>query len=119
MEGNFKNQKEALAMAIDMEKEGRSFYLKTAEKATDKMTKDVFTFLASEELKHIDAIKVFYDGEIAGKPTDFDKMLRFPVSIFAPAQSGVKLFPGALTREFHIAFPHTGYPCGGGEDSPV
>ena len=75
MEGKFKNQKEALAMAIDMEKEGRSFYLKTAEKATDKMTRDVFKFLADEESKHIEAIKIFYDGEIAGKPTDFDKVL--------------------------------------------
>jgi rubrerythrin len=75
MEGKFTNQKEALAMAIDMEKEGHSFYIKTAEKATDKMTKQVFDFLANEELKHIESIKTFYDAEIAGKKTDFDKLL--------------------------------------------
>lgn len=83
MEGNFKNQKEALAMAIDMEKEGRGFYLKTADKTRDKMTRDVFTFLAGEELKHIEAIQTFYDAEIAGKKTDFDRVLagRTPESV--------------------------------------
>ena len=72
---SFKNQKEALSMAIDMEKEGRSFYLKTAERATDSMTKQVFEFLANEESKHIEAIKGFYEAEIAGRQTDFDSML--------------------------------------------
>jgi rubrerythrin len=75
MEGKFTTQKEALSMAIDMEKEGQSFYLKTAKKATDKMTRQVFEFLAGEELKHIEAIKTFYDAEIAGKKSDFDKIL--------------------------------------------
>ncbi len=75
MESNFKDQKEALQMAIEMEKEGQSFYKKTAQKASDKMTRQVFDFLANEELKHIEAIKTFYDAEIAGKTTDFEKIL--------------------------------------------
>lgn len=75
MEAKFTNQKEALSMAIEMEKEGRSFYLKTVDKATDQMTKEVFEFLAGEELKHIEAIKTFYDDEIAGQKTDFEKVL--------------------------------------------
>jgi rubrerythrin len=75
MEGKFTNQKEALAMAIEMEKEGHDFYQKTAKKAADKMTRQVFDFLANEEMKHIESIKTFYDAEIAGKKTDFNKML--------------------------------------------
>lgn len=74
MESNFKDQKEALQMAIEMEKEGQSFYKKTAEKTSDKMTRQVFEFLANEELKHIEAIKIFYDAEISGKITDFEKV---------------------------------------------
>ena len=74
MESNFKDQKEALQMAIEMEKEGQGFYKKTAEKTSDKMTRQVFEFLANEELKHIEAIKIFYDSEISGKTTDFEKV---------------------------------------------
>ena len=73
MTKSFDNQKEALATAIEMEKEGQSFYKKTVEKASDKMTRDVFEFLSNEELKHIEMIKQFYEAEIAGEKTDFDK----------------------------------------------
>ena len=75
MNTDFKNQQEALSMAIEMEKEGRDFYLKTADKSADQMTREVFEFLANEELKHIEAIKTFYDNEIAGEKTDIDKVL--------------------------------------------
>ena len=70
MANKFKDQKEALALSIEMEKEGYSFYKKTAENAADEMTKDVFEFLAKEELKHIDAIKTYYDAEIANSKVD-------------------------------------------------
>ncbi|MCP4580605.1 MAG: ferritin family protein [candidate division Zixibacteria bacterium] len=72
---SFSSQKEALSMAIEMEKEGQSFYRKTADKASDKMTKQVFEFLAGEEMKHIEAIKNFYDSEIAGQSSDFNEIL--------------------------------------------
>jgi rubrerythrin len=72
MSEKFKNQKEALAMAIEMEKKGQEFYKMTAERASDKLTRSVFEFLANEELKHIEAIKNFYDAEIAGTKTDFN-----------------------------------------------
>lgn len=75
MTDKFKNQKEALVMSIEMEKEGYNFYKKTAETATDKMTKDVFEFLAGEELKHIEAIKKYYDAEIAKSTIDFDSFI--------------------------------------------
>ncbi|MBD3233856.1 MAG: hypothetical protein GF315_09050 [candidate division Zixibacteria bacterium] len=75
MTENIQNQKEALAASIEMENKGRDFYLKTAEKANDKLTKDVFNFLANEELKHIEAIKQFYDAEISGSKTDFEKVV--------------------------------------------
>lgn len=75
MRDNFKSQKEALAMAIEMEKEGQSFYEKTAARATDKLTQDVFKFLANEELNHIKAIEQFYKAEIAGSKTDFESAI--------------------------------------------
>jgi rubrerythrin len=75
MADQIKNQKEALAASIEMEKQGQAFYLKTAEKAKDKMTRDVFTFLSNEELKHIDSIKQFYEAEIAGKTVKFDAII--------------------------------------------
>ncbi len=75
MKANFKNEKEALSMAIEMEQEGRTFYLKTAEKTTDKMTKEVFEFLANEESKHIDAIKTFYDNVIAGTKSNYHEII--------------------------------------------
>ncbi len=70
------NQKEALAAAIEMEKQGKNFYESTAERTTNEMTRSVFRFLAEEETKHIAAIKSFYSAEIAGEETDFDSVIR-------------------------------------------
>lgn len=93
MKDDFKNQKEALAMAIEMEKEGQGFYEKTAGRAVDKLTRDVFKFLAGEELKHIDAIEKFYEAEIAGSKTNFDSIMGQKTPEAARAAIG-KLFKG-------------------------
>jgi rubrerythrin len=93
MADQIKNQKEALAASIEMEKQGQAFYLKTAEKTNDKMTKDVFTFLSNEELKHIDSIKKFYEAEMAGKSIDFDAIVNDPKNINAKKAIN-KLFSG-------------------------
>ena len=75
MEGNFQNQKEALAASIEMEKKGYDFYTKTAQKSPNKNTQEVFTWLANEELKHIEAIKRFYDNELSGDKSNFDEVI--------------------------------------------
>ena len=93
MADEFKDQKEALALAIEMENKGHGFYKQTAEKATDEMTKKVFEFLANEELKHITTIKRFYEAEIAGTTTDFKSVLGEETPEKAK-QAIVKLFEG-------------------------
>ncbi len=52
-------EKEALSAAIEMEKKGYDFFKKSAQDAGDKMAKEVFDFLAVEELNHIKAIEKF------------------------------------------------------------
>ena len=59
--------KQALSAAIEMEETGYSFYKETATKAKDPLARQVFDFLAGEEMHHIDAIKKFYDSYVTGK----------------------------------------------------
>jgi rubrerythrin len=83
MSDQVRNQKEALAAAIEMEKKGQTFYRATADKTKNQMTRDVFTFLSEEELKHIDAIKKFYQAELAGEDIDFDSIINDPKNVNA------------------------------------
>ena len=93
MPDQIRDQKEALAAAIEMEKQGQTFYKTTAGKTKDKMTKSVFEFLSNEELKHIDAIKVFYDAEMAGEDIDFGSIISDSKNVAAKKAIG-KLFRG-------------------------
>ena len=72
-------EKEALAAAIEMEKKGYNFFNETAENASDPMAKEVFKFLAAEELNHIKAIEQFnqqfLSGESAGADSAIDLMV--------------------------------------------
>ncbi len=88
-----KTEREALAASLEMEKEGYDFYLKTAEKSIDKMTKDVFSFLAAEELKHIESIKKFYEAEVSGEKVDFERMIG-DIDIKQAHEAIAKLFEG-------------------------
>ncbi|MBD3170293.1 MAG: hypothetical protein GF307_12480 [candidate division Zixibacteria bacterium] len=93
MEGNLQTQKEALAASIEMEKKGHEFYTRTAQKSPNKNTQEVFTWLANEELKHIEAIKKFHENELAGDKSNFDEI----VGSVDPKQARaaiVKLFDG-------------------------
>ena len=93
MDSKFTDQKEALAMAIEMEEKGHDFYQKTAAKAADNLTRGVFEFLAGEELKHIESIKVFYEAEMTGKTVDYDKVIKDSSSETAK-NAIIKLFAG-------------------------
>ena len=68
-------EKEALAAAIEMERKGYNFFNDTAEKATNQMAKDVFKFLAQEELNHIKAIENFNQQFLSGGAADADKFI--------------------------------------------
>ncbi len=50
----------ALKRAIEMEEEGKAFYLRSAKEATSDLAKKIFEQLAREEDKHIVAIRRIY-----------------------------------------------------------
>ena len=67
--------KEALAAAIEMEKKGQKFFSETAGKADEELAKEVFTFLAAEELNHIRAIEKFNEEYLAGEKIDVEHLI--------------------------------------------
>jgi rubrerythrin len=67
---------EPLRMAIQLEQEGRKFFLEAARSVQSKFAQQTFEFLAAEENKHIERIKEFYESieQPAGKePPAFDE----------------------------------------------
>lgn len=48
-----KDLEEAIALAVEREKEARAFYLEKAASAEDVKLKDLYTYLAGEEAKHL------------------------------------------------------------------
>ncbi|MEE9552848.1 MAG: ferritin family protein [candidate division Zixibacteria bacterium] len=69
-------EKETLSAAMEMEKKGYDFFNKSAGEAGDKMAKEVFDFLATEELNHIKAIEKFNDEFLSGRPGDVDSAIK-------------------------------------------
>ena len=51
--GNIFAASEVVSLGIEIEKNGRAFYLALAEQSANQKTKDVFMHLAAEEEKHI------------------------------------------------------------------
>jgi len=70
------NEKTALAAAIEMEKVGYEFFKKSAKEARDSLAREVFDFLAAEELNHIKAIEKFQKDYLAGKTIDADGAIK-------------------------------------------
>ena len=69
-------EEKALSAAIEMEEKGFSFFKDTAARAEDKFAKEVFEFLAGEELNHIKAIERFHDEYIKGNSSDPAGLIR-------------------------------------------
>lgn len=63
-------EKTAMKISLEQEEKGYQFYKETAEKTKDKATKDIFNYLAKEEIRHIDRIKKW--NESMAKEVDFD-----------------------------------------------
>ena len=68
-------EKEALSAAMEMEKKGYEFFKKSAAEAGDKMSIEVFDFLAIEELNHIKAIEKFNADFLSGGSGDVDSAI--------------------------------------------
>ncbi len=47
----------AIKTAIDFEKDGSNIYIEAAKATTDKLEKEIFTFLGNEEESHLQALK--------------------------------------------------------------
>jgi rubrerythrin len=71
---NIKNGfKSMLLSALEMEEKGYEFYKVQCAKSKNKIAKDMFLFLADNELFHIESIKKFYEGIKGGKDNfEFD-----------------------------------------------
>ena len=52
---------ETLQVALKLETEGKALFLQAASETKSKLAKQTFEFLAKEEDKHIENIKLFYD----------------------------------------------------------
>lgn len=83
--------KEALAASIEMEKKGHNFFSETARKADEELAKEVFTFLAAEELNHIKAIEKFNDDYLSGGKIDVENLIN-DLKLGRPRQSIDELF---------------------------
>jgi rubrerythrin len=111
----FKDELNALKLAIDNEKTIRTFYLKNAGKMKHEVAKKTFIFLADEELKHIDAINSFnksiHDGDepIIDSGTEdeavnavkefFSDTVKAAVEKAVASQSDLKAYEAGLTLE--------------------
>ena len=56
--------KEAIKTAIQMEKDGHSFYKKAAAQTSSEMGRAIFESLANDELVHLDVFKKLFDEKI-------------------------------------------------------
>lgn len=54
---------EAIAMAIDLEEEGRTYYLDKSSKMKNQAAISIYNFLAEEEKKHADYLRQYRDSK--------------------------------------------------------
>lgn len=61
---NVENVKDAIKTAIQMEKDGHSFYEKAAAETSSDMGRTIFKSLAADELLHLEVFKKLFDEKI-------------------------------------------------------
>lgn len=91
---------EVFQFAIRIEENGENFYRKIAGKSGDKEMKDIFTFLADEEVKHK---KIFKD--MVGKITQYEPSETYPGEYFQYLRSyaDTLVFPPDIEKELETA----------------
>jgi rubrerythrin len=82
---------DALARALDLEREGRALYLKCAEKTGDSAGKSMFTYLANEEKIHYDKIAQLYEHEDFKGYCEYVEATGLTSGIFDKKAKGVTL----------------------------
>ena len=85
--------KDALLRAIEMEKEGKQFYIESAQKVGSALAKKIFEELAAAEDKHIEVIRKIYDDLQADRP------LRRWVTEIGPSGKIEKVFKEGLVKK--------------------
>ena len=58
------NVKEAIKTAIQMEKDGYSFYQKAAAQTSSNMGREIFESIAKDELQHLDVFEKMFKDEV-------------------------------------------------------
>ena len=59
------DKKDAIKTAIQMEKDGHSFYIKAAAQTTSETGKKFFESLASDELQHLDIFQKLFEDTVS------------------------------------------------------
>ena len=67
---NKEKRLEILRNAMEIELNGIELYRTAAEKTDDEQAKEMFKFLADEEVKHFEALKKMYEEVNSGKKTE-------------------------------------------------
>jgi rubrerythrin len=109
-----------LLSALEMEERGYEFYKVESAKAKNKIAKDMFLFLADNELFHIESIKNFYERIKEGKDNSkldlsFEKQKRIKaLDIFSKGidELNDKISPDDTDKkacEFAMEFEKNGY----------
>ncbi|MDD5093142.1 MAG: ferritin family protein [Dehalococcoidia bacterium] len=97
---------EPLEMAIQMEIEGKEFYLKASEKAGDELGKELFARLAQEEDSHAAKAREISDFLKRGeKPMAIEESLdkgKKTKSIFAKAKKGLASRRKVASNEMEV-----------------
>ena len=65
------NETEAMKIALGQEEKGYQFYIETASNTKDSATRNIFEYLAKEEIRHIDKIKRWNEAIAQGVDFDF------------------------------------------------
>jgi len=93
------NVKDAIKTAIQMEKDGYSFYQKAAAQTTSDMGKTVFKSLAADELLHLEVFEKIFDEKV-GKDEWYDLVNT------SNKYADIKIFPKDL-KQIEGANPET------------
>lgn len=85
------NVKDAIGIAVQMEKDGYSFYQKAAAQTSSDMGKTVFKSLAADELLHLEVFKKLFDENIGEK--EWNELVNS-----SKKYSDIPIFPKDLTK---------------------
>jgi len=88
---DIENVKDAIKTAIQMEKDGYSFYQKAAAQTSSEMGKSVFKSLAADELLHLEVFQKLFDEKIGNQEW-------YDLANSSKKYADIPIFPRDLTR---------------------